>query len=323
MSTPYEALQDCPHDVHDITLGELLARYIDYQQKTVKKSTLLRNKTSLCTIVTHLDPGISVNRLTAGHVRDTLLSMSQNPTTVNEYIVRFKAMLRWGYDSDYTDNLSLINKLKKLRPSPTCDTRIRPADKYLDHDELLRLLTYLRHKDEYRYLLTLFLVLSGLRIGEALALEKCDVTDEVIHVTKTWDSLNREITSPKTLSSIRDVFIQPELAEVVNSITAYNSTRETNLHISTPLFFSASDGGHLCYASYARFIREASLKVLGVKRTPHSFRHTHASLLFAEGVSIHTISRRLGHENTTITHNIYLLVTYNLPVMTVKRSTAV
>ena len=46
--------------------------------------------------------------------------------------------------------------------------------------------------------------------------------------------------------------------------------------------------------------------------TSHVLRHTHASLLLAEGISIDTISRRLGHENSKITREIYLHVTEKL-----------
>lgn len=44
----------------------------------------------------------------------------------------------------------------------------------------------------------------------------------------------------------------------------------------------------------------------------HELRHTHTSLLLEQGVSIDTISRRLGHENSRITREIYLHVTEKL-----------
>ncbi len=39
---------------------------------------------------------------------------------------------------------------------------------------------------------------------------------------------------------------------------------------------------------------------------------THASLLMEQGVNIDIISRRLGHENSAITREIYLHVTKKL-----------
>lgn len=40
--------------------------------------------------------------------------------------------------------------------------------------------------------------------------------------------------------------------------------------------------------------------------TPHSLRHTHATLLIAEGVSIPAVSRRLGHSSIATTSRIYV-----------------
>ncbi|MBT9260224.1 MAG: tyrosine-type recombinase/integrase, partial [Clostridiales bacterium] len=39
--------------------------------------------------------------------------------------------------------------------------------------------------------------------------------------------------------------------------------------------------------------------------TLHTFRHTHASILIAQGVDILAVSRRLGHENVKISLDLY------------------
>ncbi len=46
--------------------------------------------------------------------------------------------------------------------------------------------------------------------------------------------------------------------------------------------------------------------------TPHALRHTHASLLMEQGINIDIIFGRLGHENSSITREIYLHVTEKL-----------
>ena len=63
---------------------------------------------------------------------------------------------------------------------------------------------------------------------------------------------------------------------------------------------------------YAKYLRENSQKVLGRKITPHTLRHTHASLLMEQGVDIDSISRRLGHADSRITREIYLHVTQKM-----------
>ena len=52
---------------------------------------------------------------------------------------------------------------------------------------------------------------------------------------------------------------------------------------------------------FARVVKAVGLPTA----TLHSFRHAHASLLLAEGVSIKGIADRLGHSNPAVTLNIY------------------
>ena len=63
---------------------------------------------------------------------------------------------------------------------------------------------------------------------------------------------------------------------------------------------------------YAKYLREKSEKVLGRRITPHTLRHTDASLLMEQGADIDSISRRLGHTDSRITRDIYLHVTKKL-----------
>src|SRR5699024_2389399 len=68
--------------------------------------------------------------------------------------------------------------------------------------------------------LTEFLSLSGLRFGEAAALEISDIDlkNRMIKVSKNYDMINNVTTSPKTGSSSRDVYMQDELLELCRSL---------------------------------------------------------------------------------------------------------
>lgn len=295
-------------EASDITLSELKNKYICYQQKTLKQSTWVRNERTLNKLCDIIGADAIVDKLTAAYVRDKLLETSKAPGTLNEYIKRLKALFNWGYTSDYIDNMKLITKLTKFKDKPH---REKIQDKYLEPEEVKLLLAAMDNKEHW-YHLTKFLILSGLRIGEAIALDKKDVTNDTIHVTKTYDSVNNTITAPKTACSIRDVYIQPELSCCIKSYLKYRNSYSMMNGIRSKHFFFNSAGSYLDYYSYCKYLRELSERILGRKITIHTLRHTHASLLLADRVSVDTISRRLGHENSKITKEIYLHITTKL-----------
>ena len=69
---------------------------------------------------------------------------------------------------------------------------------------------------------------------------------------------------------------------------------------------------HIEFDCYAKYLRETSQRVIGRRITPHTLRHTHASLLMEQGIDIDSISKRLGHNDSRITREIYLHVTKKL-----------
>ena len=136
--------------------------------------------------------------------------------------------------------------------------------------------------------------------------------NKVIHVNKTYDANNRSVGTPKTLCSIRDVYIQPELEPICRDLLLTAKLESMAYGVRTPLLFFNRNGNHINPFSYNKYLRERSEKLIGRRITAHTLRHTHASMLLASGVNIETIARRLGHENSKVTREIYLHVTEKL-----------
>ncbi|WP_244277405.1 tyrosine-type recombinase/integrase [Geodermatophilus obscurus] len=72
------------------------------------------------------------------------------------------------------------------------------------------------------------------------------------------------------------------------------------------------DGTHRHPERYARrFVEQVAQarKALGENLLPairlHDLRHTHATLLLADGVPVKVVSERLGHASATITLTVY------------------
>lgn len=180
-----------------------------------------------------------VDRMTAKYVRDRFLSSGKPAGTLNEHLCRFKAMIRWGYQNDMIHDITFLDKIEPFKDVPH---KIKIQDKFLESDELKTLLQSMT--SSHWRLVTEFLALSGLRFGEFAALLKSDVDfrKNVIHVTKTYDHINDIVTSPKTLCSIRDVFIQDELKAVCKQINVLMLQNRLIL-----LFMRCVIHMHLCY----------------------------------------------------------------------------
>lgn len=291
-----------------ITLGELVEKYREEQQKTIKASTYARNYSACNSIMDILGSDIIVGRMNAGYIREALLATGKEPVTLNEFLTRFKALMRWGYRNDYVSDISYLDKLEKFKDTPH---RVKIEGKFLEASELSDLLYGMKVK-KWRDL-TEFLALSGLRFGEAAALDLPDVDlkSRIIHVSKTYDSAHDIVTSTKTSTSTRDVYMQEQLYQLCRRLKAERLSDSIVLQM-TVAFFPGSKRERIEFDCYAKYLRENSERIIGRRIAPHTLRHTHASLLMEQGIDIDTISRRLGHADSRVTREIYLHVTEKL-----------
>lgn len=228
-----------------------------------------------------------INRYAAAHERQTTLDFHR----------QLKACLVDARDDGaiVTDpTRKVVIKGKMARPKKL---------KYLSAEELRRLLHVLPLDPDIIGLdwLILLLAKTGLRYAEALALtpNDFDFSTKKISITKTWNYKYAPygFAPTKNASSMRDVTIDDIVAAQFNRLVR-------GLPQDKPIFvnpderiFNSTVNGLL-----ARYCKAAGVPVISA----HGLRHTHASILIAAGVSIQTVSKRLGHSNTTTTQNTYL-----------------
>ncbi len=281
-----------------IYLSQLSSFYLREVELLHKRSTYLRNK-SACNTFEKILGDVEINGLTAHYVRDKFLKAD---VQYNEYIGRFKTLIRWGYRNDFLEDISFIDKLDRV-PEPT--KREKVQDKFLEREDCNKLIDGMNN--EKWKLLTKFLVLSGCRIGEALALEESDLdfANRSISISKTVNPATKEVTTAKTSASEDSISMQDELDIVCHDIL---ELKKRTPHIPTDRLFFDSE-----YAAYRKYLGETSEKILGRKITPHIFRHTHAALLCESGKTYDFIQRRLRHEkNARVTQEIYIHFTEKL-----------
>lgn len=292
--------QQAPESV-SVSLQQLKDAYITYQKKLLKESTVIRNDIVLNVVVRAIGPDTLCSRLTAGIIMSRLIDTDKPNVTINSYLTRLKAMLRWGYQNDMCPDIA-----GKLKPLPDRSEREKISDKFLEKSDLKKLLDGMQVK--YWQNLSRLLALSGLRIGEALALtySDLDTKNRMIHVTKTLSRATRTVTSPKTTDSVRDVYMQDELLSLCRKLLTGAKRRALEHGYTSDLVFCDLNGRHINYDVYEKYLRENSKRILGRRITSHVMRHTMTSLFAESGVDLNVISRRLGHHDSRLTMDIYL-----------------
>lgn len=282
-----------------ISFGEMVQRYKEHLRKEFKPQTADAAEYKFRAIIRGIGKETLIKDLNAPYVRDALFDGTAS--TYNERLKHFKAALRWAYREELIEDIHFLDKLTRMRSEAR---REALADKYLEADELKKLLDGM--KVEKWRLLTEFLVLSGLRIGEAIALNQDDVDLKArqITVNKTFSLVTQKVSlSAKTDAGNRIVSIQNELRACIQKINKTMPRRRT-------LFFD--DDGFVNYAAYSKYFRENTEAIVGRKLSPHALRHTHVALLAAAGIPLDAISRRLGHASSDITREVYFHVTKKL-----------
>ena len=152
------------------------------------------------------------------------------------------------------------------------------------------------------------LVGSGLRIGEALALNWSDIDFSkcTVSVNKTLINNHQIQNTPKTRSSQRVLLLDNK---TITSLTRWNLYQKSHFlkqgNPNQPLVFP-SNGGQLAYIQTLRTklllaFEETHLPNIGF----HGFRHSHASILLNAGVSYKEIQTRLGHASIKMTMDTY------------------
>ncbi len=149
------------------------------------------------------------------------------------------------------------------------------------------------HGDLFRCLL-----LTGMRVGEAIALTWSDIDFEnrVIHIRAT--NYRGIIQTPKTSDGIRDVYICDALYNLLWERSPAGAG-------SNDVVFCGRYGEFVNYRSALKaFHRLCDLAGIG-DYSIHALRHTFATNAIVAKVPMKTVSDILGHSSITVTMDIY------------------
>lgn len=153
----------------------------------------------------------------------------------------------------------------------------------------------------------LLIAKTGLRFAEALALTPADFISEKnsITINKSWNYKEKRgsFQPTKNVASNRTVIIDQQLMKQFLKLIQDKKSNQ-------PIFFNVKD--RVYNNSLNRLLANYCKLAEIPKITIHGLRHTHASLLLYEGVSVASVAKRLGHANTATTQAIYLHIIQEL-----------
>lgn len=162
---------------------------------------------------------------------------------------------------------------------------------------------------------------TGIRIGELCGLKWKDINfkEKTINIFRTYYNRGKtdefQLLTPKTKTSKRTIVIDDSLIKELKKHKAQQNEYKLQIPSWHPEDFVFAKA--MIYPGYPEtpdHIRNTMKQILESSHletalTPHSLRHTHASLLAHAGVGLNEIMDRLGHSNDKTTRNIHLHVT--------------
>ena len=173
-----------------------------------------------------------------------------------------------------------------------------------DKDQQDRLFSVImKNKENVGYLAVVFMIETGIRSGELLALKRKDIQLDRsrmhVHATIVAPSATNKALyqdSPKTKSSNRIIPLTPRAKAILNIL---KSSWENEW---------VFEGKHERY-SYKQLMyqtkklcKEAGVPYYG----EHVFRHTFATNCYYKGIDVKILSKLMGHSSVTVTYNTYI-----------------
>jgi integrase len=154
-------------------------------------------------------------------------------------------------------------------------------------------------------------VMTGLRQGELLALrwDDVDLKSRTLQVRRTLQRLDGlHFREPKTAGSRRSVALSPSTVASLRQLAEKQTKAKAlagSAYRDDGLVFATAVGTPIdprnVNRTWYRIIKAARLQGLRF----HDLRHTHASLMLAQGTHPKIVSERLGHSGVRITLDTY------------------
>lgn len=297
---------------------QTFAEYADYVMQLKERDNKHRTVHRYRQLLQRICPEIGHLRLTsitAEHLNRFYMKLAEKGQNhknggylSNKTILEYHRLIHCIFTQAVKEGLIKYN----IADTATPPKQIKKEAEYFELDEIEKIIEAL-HSETLKYQAIIGLMIdTGARRGEIIGLKwanidfkKCQIKIER-SILYTAEKGTYESTT-KT-NEIRVINISPE---IVNILKQYKK-EQTEMRIKlgsywqeTGFCFTKDNGTPMNPESIKNWLDRFSKRHNLPHIHPHKFRHTQASLLYANGIDPITISKRLGHSQVSTTQNIY------------------
>lgn len=300
-----------------ITLGELLDAWWNQHKVSIRQSSQVNYEKLLKYIRKNINTAAVVRNTDARFYQDFINELPQS----YEYKKKFRSVLKMALDYAVDMEMIKINPISRTKvpkPALTKETYEKVEDKYLEEEEITKLLNvyYSTFQSVHHGRLAEFMYLTGLRAGEAISLtiDDYDPNSKTIKVIGTLDYSdgykNAKKEMPKTLASYREIDLSNRAIEIIDELILENKLKFKG---KTSYLFVGKTGKPIQINAFNNSLKAMNDKLgkdsIKKKMSSHIFRHSHISLLAELNIPVKAIMERVGHADMETTMKIYTHVT--------------
>ena len=319
-------IKDVIKELHlnpNITMYEVAQLWLEHTEPTVKISTHINHSLHVKKIFTYIDTGIPLVKVTPIMIENMVHSVYYKENLSYYYaksiLTTVRAIFRHAKRRRIIQDIHEIEDIN-VKKKPFTHTEIaKKQNKFLDAVELKSVLAQLTKLAPRIALLIEFMSLTGLRIGELLALRYCDydtkkatinVNGTLQYFYKNGSDIKRG--TPKNIYSIRDIALDNRCVKILNTIITDNKRQSLWFkgYNEQGYIFTAKRGSPYDMQYINKLLKQVHIK--GKHLTTHIFRHTHISMLAELGIPLKAIMQRVGHNDPATTLSIYTHVTQHM-----------
>lgn len=288
------------------TINDALTDFIFHckYEKGLSKKTIKAYQIDLNQLVQYLSETFAIEKMdniSREMIKKYLQKISNlKPKTVKRKIASMKVFFSF-YEFETESFISPFRKIKihlkepRILPSVMNDNEVKSILKFLYKERMENQQNYgFKYKAQTRNIAIIELLFAtGIRVSELCQLQSHNI-DLQQGIIKVYGKGNKER------------IIQICSKEVISILKEYNKIVEPET------FFFVNRLGHEISTQSVRLLVKRCVTSLNLSKhiTPHTFRHTFATLLLEEGVDIKYIQILLGH-SSIITTQIYTHVNSN------------